>query len=312
MEARHRGGAWPSPAASDPSCCRRLKRVTSRWFYRLLSAIGDVDIEPGSADFLLLDREAVDPINGFDDRDVFLRGLVRWFGLPLATSRYAQGTRSAGESSYTLGRMIDLRSSASSRTASGPCASPSICALLFTVVGLSAVRSILRQLPMDPSHGRRLDLDHVGDRHSRRRAIPGARHHRRISRPLAAREPPLADLSDRGTEVRRMRTFTADAPNRASGDLPHSAPRRGGHECRRASRQRRSRQTRSADRQRPSAGSTTHGTLRDPDLLFVVAWTAFQIVAFFVDRPASDLSRNLRLGPRIRPPAITSTRRSAR
>ncbi|HEV2958210.1 MAG TPA: glycosyltransferase family 2 protein, partial [Xanthobacteraceae bacterium] len=65
------------------------KRLTSRLFYRVLALLGDVTIEPGSADFLLLDRAAVDVINGFEDRDVFLRGLVRWLGFPLAKVPYA-------------------------------------------------------------------------------------------------------------------------------------------------------------------------------------------------------------------------------
>jgi len=84
------------------------KQATSRWFYKLLSAIGDVEIEPGSADFLLLDREVVDKINEFGDRDIFLRGLVRWLGYPLAKITYTQGSRRAGVSGYSLRRMVDL------------------------------------------------------------------------------------------------------------------------------------------------------------------------------------------------------------
>ena len=85
-----------------------FKRATSRWFYRVLNAIGDVKIEPGSADFLLLDREVVDRINAFEDRDIFLRGLVRWFGYPAAKVSFAQGQRVAGKSKYSLARMFDL------------------------------------------------------------------------------------------------------------------------------------------------------------------------------------------------------------
>jgi dolichol-phosphate mannosyltransferase len=84
------------------------KRITSQLYYRLFKALSDIPIEPGSADFLLLDRSAVEAVNAFDNHDVFLRGLVRWIGLPLATVTYTQGTRSSGESSYTLRRMIDL------------------------------------------------------------------------------------------------------------------------------------------------------------------------------------------------------------
>jgi polyisoprenyl-phosphate glycosyltransferase len=93
---------------SPPQAASLLKRATSNVYYRLFKALSDIPIEPGSADFLLLDRTAVEAVNAFDNHDVFLRGLVRWIGLPLATVTYTQGTRSAGESSYTLRRMLDL------------------------------------------------------------------------------------------------------------------------------------------------------------------------------------------------------------
>lgn len=85
-----------------------MKTLTSKFYYRLLDAIGDVSIEPGSADYMLLDRAVVDTINGFDDQDVFLRGTVRWFGYPTETISFSRGERTYGESKYTLKRMIDL------------------------------------------------------------------------------------------------------------------------------------------------------------------------------------------------------------
>jgi len=85
-----------------------MKSVTSRLFYRLLDAIGDVRIEPGSSDYMLLDRSVVDVINELGDQDVFLRGTVRWFGYPTATVAFSRGARTYGESKYTLRRMVDL------------------------------------------------------------------------------------------------------------------------------------------------------------------------------------------------------------
>jgi glycosyltransferase involved in cell wall biosynthesis len=93
---------------SSPRQLSLLKSLSSRLFYRLLDSIGDVRIEPGSADFLLLDRSAVDTINGFETRELFLRGLVRWLGYPLAKLTFTQGVRQAGESKFTLRRMIDF------------------------------------------------------------------------------------------------------------------------------------------------------------------------------------------------------------
>jgi len=85
-----------------------LKRVTSRIFYRVLDAIGDVRIEPGSSDFLLLDREVVDAINGLSDQGLFLRGLVRWLGYRQAKVTFSPGIRRQGEPKFTLRRMLDL------------------------------------------------------------------------------------------------------------------------------------------------------------------------------------------------------------
>lgn len=85
-----------------------LKAFTSKLYYRVLDAIGDVRIEPGSADFMLLDRSVVNTINNFGDQDVFLRGTVRWFGFPTQTITFSRGARTYGESKYTLKRMVDL------------------------------------------------------------------------------------------------------------------------------------------------------------------------------------------------------------
>ncbi len=65
-------------------------------------------MEPGSADFLLLDRVVVEAINGFHDQDLFLRGLVRWLGYPIGKVAYQPGQRQHGTSKYSVRRMVDL------------------------------------------------------------------------------------------------------------------------------------------------------------------------------------------------------------
>jgi dolichol-phosphate mannosyltransferase len=85
-----------------------LKRATSRLYYRVLDTLGDIHIEPGSANFMLLDRVVVDAVNRIEDQDLILRGVVRWLGYPLISVPFRQSLRQHGDSKYSLSRMIEL------------------------------------------------------------------------------------------------------------------------------------------------------------------------------------------------------------
>ena len=126
------------------------KRLTSRMFYRVLDAIGDVRIEPGSADFFLLDRAAVDAVNSFQDQELFLRGLVRWLGMPMASVAYSQGVRREGETKFTLRRMIDFAISGLIAHSVRPLRFAIFLALIFAAIGgLLVVYSVVSFLWID-------------------------------------------------------------------------------------------------------------------------------------------------------------------
>ncbi len=108
LVAAWKGGAKIVATRRDDDGVAATKRLTSRLYYRVLDAIGDVRIEPGSADYMLLDRAVVEVVNAIEDQDIFLRGLVRWLGFPLVTIPYARGQRQSGESSFSLRRMVEL------------------------------------------------------------------------------------------------------------------------------------------------------------------------------------------------------------
>jgi dolichol-phosphate mannosyltransferase len=106
--AASKEGAKIVATRRDDEGVAAAKRLSSTLYYKVLDAIGDVRIEPGSADYMLLDRAVVDVVNALEDQDIFLRGLVRWLGFPLVTIPYARGQRTQGESSFSLRRMVEL------------------------------------------------------------------------------------------------------------------------------------------------------------------------------------------------------------
>jgi glycosyltransferase involved in cell wall biosynthesis len=108
LVAAWKEGAKIVATRRDDDGVAAAKRLSSQLYYRFLDAIGDVRIEPGSADYMLLDRAVVDIVNGMEDQDIFLRGLVRWLGFPLVTIPYTRGTRQSGETKFSAARMVEL------------------------------------------------------------------------------------------------------------------------------------------------------------------------------------------------------------
>ncbi len=84
----------------------RFKLATARWFYRLFSAVGDVRLEPDSGDFRLLDRAPLDALLSMRERNRFLRGMTVWVGYTQTAVPYERDARRAGETKYTLRRML--------------------------------------------------------------------------------------------------------------------------------------------------------------------------------------------------------------
>ena len=84
------------------------KRKASKYFYKLLNSLSDIEIEPGTADFRLLDRNAVEAFKTFSEDDPFIRGLIKWIGFKQFAIDYVPEQRFAGVSKYNLGRMMRL------------------------------------------------------------------------------------------------------------------------------------------------------------------------------------------------------------
>jgi polyisoprenyl-phosphate glycosyltransferase len=84
----------------------RFKLATARWFYKLFSALGDVALEPDSGDFRLLDRAPLDALNAMRERNRFLRGMTVWVGFTQTAVPYERDARRAGETKYTLRKMV--------------------------------------------------------------------------------------------------------------------------------------------------------------------------------------------------------------
>jgi len=85
-----------------------LKKLTSKFFYKFMNGISDLEMRDGEADYRLVSRRALDTLNSLKESPKFYRGLVNWIGYDVARVDYVAGSRIHGRSSYTLKKMLEL------------------------------------------------------------------------------------------------------------------------------------------------------------------------------------------------------------
>lgn len=84
-----------------------LKRMTAEGYYRLMRLMG-VNIVFNHADYRLMSRRAVEMLREHSETNLFLRGVITLIGLPTAIVEHAVRERAAGESKYSLRKMLHL------------------------------------------------------------------------------------------------------------------------------------------------------------------------------------------------------------
>ena len=92
---------------ADRSTDSFLKRTTARGYYAMMRLFGS-DLIYDHADYRLMDVPALQALSHYHGDDLFLRGLITRLGSKIGTVSYDRRAREAGESKYTLKKMVKL------------------------------------------------------------------------------------------------------------------------------------------------------------------------------------------------------------
>ena len=84
-----------------------FKRTTALGFYKLMKLMG-VNIVYNHADYRLMSKKALKALSEFEERNLFLRGMVPLLGFKTETVYYDRTIRFAGVSKYPLKKMISF------------------------------------------------------------------------------------------------------------------------------------------------------------------------------------------------------------
>lgn len=85
-----------------------FKERSSSLFYRLINAMSDIQIVEGGSDFRLLDKKVVQTFQCFKEKARFIRGIIGDMGYRQAQVEFVAPERFAGQSKFSLKKMIDF------------------------------------------------------------------------------------------------------------------------------------------------------------------------------------------------------------
>lgn len=84
-----------------------LKKFTAESYYRLLKGLG-AEIVFNHADYRLLSKKVIDEMKNFKEVNLFLRGMIPLVGFKSTSVYYERNERLAGETHYSIGKMLGL------------------------------------------------------------------------------------------------------------------------------------------------------------------------------------------------------------
>ncbi|MDX2001583.1 MAG: glycosyltransferase family 2 protein [Chitinophagales bacterium] len=83
-----------------------MKKITAKYFYRILKSITSVEIPVDTGDFRIIDRKIVEYLKKMPEQHKFLRGQISWIGFNQTYIEYDRAERHGGKTGYTYKKMI--------------------------------------------------------------------------------------------------------------------------------------------------------------------------------------------------------------
>ncbi len=112
-----------------------FKKITSKWYYKIINTLTDIKIESASSDFRLMTRKTVDAFLQIDEKDRFTRGLIKWIGFNQSIINFKAPERMTGKSKYTFKKMFRFAIDGITSFSSKPLKFSIITGILSILVG---------------------------------------------------------------------------------------------------------------------------------------------------------------------------------
>lgn len=121
-----------------------FKKFTAHVYYKIVAGLSEFEIPRDSGDFRLIDRKVIDTLVAMPEHNRYLRGMNAFVGFKQYALEYEREARFAGETHYTMKKMVKLASDGIISNSQKPLKIPFIlgCSLL-AISGLGLIALIV-------------------------------------------------------------------------------------------------------------------------------------------------------------------------
>ncbi len=113
-----------------------LRRMFSRWFFKLMRSISSTDLVAGATDFRMMTRQVADAVRSLSEYNRFTKGIFGWVGFTTVWLDYEDVERAAGETKWTLKGLIRYSIEGVISFSTRPLAIASVLGLIFCAVSI--------------------------------------------------------------------------------------------------------------------------------------------------------------------------------
>ena len=85
-----------------------FKKYSSIFFYKFFNVISNTKISEQTSDFILINQKVLKELKKIKDKDIFLRGLIPWFGFNIGYVNFQREKRKKGNSGWSISKMLEF------------------------------------------------------------------------------------------------------------------------------------------------------------------------------------------------------------
>lgn len=120
-----------------------FKKLTAFVYYRIVNGLSEFDIPKDSGDFRLISRKVIDTLNAMPEHNRYLRGMNAFVGFKTYALEYEREARFAGETKYTMKKMVKLASDGIISNSSKPLYLALYFGVAFGIIGVLGLLALI-------------------------------------------------------------------------------------------------------------------------------------------------------------------------